>query len=64
MRQTPEPETLAAWEQLQVGDAVTHKSFGPGEIMAIDDKYLIVKFSDRESKFQYPGAFEKGYLSI
>lgn len=34
------------------------------EIMAIDDKYLIVKISDRESKFQYPGAFEKGYMSI
>ena len=54
----PEP-----WERLQVGDTVIHKSLGPGEVMAIDDKYLIVKFPDRESKFHYPAAFEKGYLT-
>jgi hypothetical protein len=62
-RQSPEPE-LEPWERLQVGDTVIHKSLGPGEVMALDDKYLIVKFPDRESKFLYPGAFEKGYLSI
>ncbi len=27
-------------------------------------KYLIVKFPDREAKFLYPGAFEKGYLRV
>ena len=52
------------WERLQIGDAVIHKSLGPGEVMALDDKYLIVKFSDRESKFLYPAAFEKGYLTV
>ena len=35
-----------------------------GEIMAMDDKYVIVKFADRESKFLFPGAFEKGYFQI
>lgn len=58
-----EPDT-EPWENLQVGDIVTHKSFGPGEVMALDDKYLIVKFPDRESKFLYPSAFEKGYLAL
>ena len=58
-RQSPAP-----WESLQTGDTVIHKSLGPGEIMAIDDKYLIVKFPDREAKFMYPGAFEKGHLSV
>ena len=52
------------WERLQIGDTVIHKSLGPGEVMALDDKYLIVKFSDRESKFLYPAAFEKGYLTV
>ena len=52
------------WERLQVGDTVIHKSLGHGEVMALDDKYLIVKFPDRESKFLYPSAFEKGYLSV
>ena len=55
---------MEPWERLQVGDTVIHKSLGPGEVMAMDDKYLIVKFPDRESKFLYPRAFEKGYLSI
>lgn len=31
--------------------------------MALDDKYLIVKFPDRESRLQFPAAFERGYLS-
>ena len=62
-RQSPEEET-EPWERLQVGDIVIHKSLGPGEVMSLDDKYLIVKFPDRESKFLYPSAFEKGYLLV
>ena len=52
------------WEHLQVGDTVIHISFGPGQILSIDDKYIIINFADRESKFLYPVAFEKGYLQI
>ena len=62
-RQSQEIET-DPWERLQVGDSVIHKSIGTGTVMAMDDKYIIVKFPDRESKFLYPGAFEKGYLSV
>ena len=51
------------WEELQVGDRVTHKSFGPGNVMSIDEKYIFVRFPDVEKKFLYPDAFEKGYLS-
>ena len=57
-------ETIDPWEKLQVGDTVFHKSIGSGEVMAIDDKYIVVKFPDRESKFHYPGAFLKGHLSV
>lgn len=32
--------------------------------MSLDDKYIIARFRDMESKFLYPGAFEKGYLEI
>lgn len=52
------------WENLHPGDTVTHKSLGPGTIVALDKDYLIVKFTDRESKFRYPSAFEKGYLEV
>ena len=52
------------WETIRPGDAVTHKSLSPGTIVALDKDYLIVKFTDRESKFRYPSAFEKGYLEV
>ena len=51
-----------SWRGLCIGDTVAHKSLGPGTVMSLDDKYIIIKFRDRESKFFYPGAFEKGYL--
>ena len=57
-------EYESPWEHLQVGTKVIHKSFGEGEIMDVDDKYVIVRFSDRESKFLFPTAFEKGYLCM
>ena len=60
----PAEEELEPWERLQVGDKVIHKSFGMGEIMAMDDKYVIIKFADREAKFLFPAAFEKGYFQI
>lgn len=63
----PEPEQepdVEPWERIQVGDTVHHKSIGAGVVMSIDEKYIVVKFPDRESKFYYPMAFEKGYLSM
>lgn len=57
-------ETVSkSWKDVTIGDTVVHKSLGPGTVMSLDDKYIIIKFRDRESKFFYPGAFEKGYLS-
>ena len=45
-----------------MGDKVVHKSLGEGVIVSLDENYLFVRFQDRESKFLYPSAFEKGYL--
>lgn len=56
-------EDAEPWEQLEVGDTIEHKSFGKGEVMSIDEKYIFVRFADVEKKFLYPDAFEKGYLS-
>lgn len=61
---TEEPQTTKSWKEISIGDTVTHKSLGPGIVMSLDEKYIIIKFRDRESKFFYPGAFEKGYLFI
>ena len=73
-QETEEPETISTmeapvieetepWENLQIGDEVFHKSYGTGTLETMDEKYIFVKFADRESKFLFPGAFEKGYLS-
>ena len=53
----------SSWEHLAVGDTVIHKSIGQGTVMSLDGTYIVVRFADRESKFLYPSAFEKGYLS-
>ena len=57
---TPKEEP---WERLKVGDNVIHKSFGEGQVVSLDENYVFVKFKDRESKFLFPNAFEKEYLS-
>ena len=59
----PIVEEKKLWEKLQIGDKVYHKSLGKGEVVSMDEKYIIVKFSSRESKFLYPSVFENGYLS-
>ena len=61
---TPELVKEQPWENIKVSDTVYHKSLGEGIVMSIDEKYLFVKFSLRESKFLYPDAFERGFLSM
>lgn len=56
------PQEKEPWEDLRTGDIVVHKSFGQGEVLSLDNRYIIVRFTDRESKFLFPGAFEGGYL--
>lgn len=58
----PPLELAKPWESIRVGDVICHKSIGQGTVMALDTYYIIVKFPDRERKFQYPKAFEEGYL--
>lgn len=61
-----EKETLIdenPWEHLQVGQIVIHKSFGQGEVVLLDDRYIIVRFPEYEKKFQFPEAFIREYLS-
>ena len=57
-------EGSAAWTHLQVGDTVTHKSFGKGVVKSIDERFIIVAFAHKESRFPYPWVFEQGYMSV
>ncbi|MGN0309747.1 MAG: hypothetical protein ACI4C3_04055, partial [Bacteroides sp.] len=45
-----------------VGTLVVHKTFGPGTITSLDDRYMTVKFALNEKKFLYPDCFEKGFF--
>jgi len=47
-----------------VGDTVTHKHFGDGEITSISDGRMLVEFRERVVPFQYPQAFTNGFLFL
>ena len=52
------------WHDVAEGDWVVHKSIGEGIVVSIDEKYIFVKFKDRERKFLAGESFVRGYLSM
>ena len=52
------------WQKLVVGDIVHHKSFGSGVIKSIEGKYFFIEFPDKTSKFIFPDAIDKGYITL
>lgn len=60
----PDVMEVEPWQKLMVGDKVTHKSFGVGTIVSIDNKEMSVQFVNKTSRFFIPDAFEKGYLKL
>lgn len=53
-----------AWRKLKEGDMVTHKTFGEGEILKIEDDFYFIKFKEKTSKFIFPYAIEKGFITF
>lgn len=49
---------------VRVGATVKHKSFGDGKIIKFERDLIVVSFGTAEKKFQFPQAFENGFLSI
>ena len=47
---------------VKAGTTVLHKAFGNGTVSQIDSIYIYVKFDGVEKKFQFPGAFQQGFL--
>ncbi len=61
------PEPPKAVPQVDVSDitagsAVVHKAFGAGVVQNIDKGLITVSFGGLEKKFQFPGAFQQGFL--
>ena len=50
--------------KVQAGVVVKHKAFGNGTVKGIDGDFIIVVFNGNDKKFQFPGAFEQGFLTI
>lgn len=57
-------QEIDPWQTLCVGDTVTHKSFGEGKIKTINGKYFTIVFGEKESKFIFPEAIDKGYITL
>ena len=47
---------------IKAGTTVLHKAFGKGRVSKIDSIYIYVTFDGVEKKFQFPGAFQQGFL--
>ena len=61
----PEPPKAAPQvdvSDITAGSAVVHKAFGAGVVQNIDKGLITVSFGGLEKKFQFPGAFQQGFL--
>lgn len=50
--------------KIQTDTIVIHKAFGSGRVKGIDGSVIVVSFDGVEKKFQFPGAFEQGFLNL
>ena len=50
--------------KIQTDTIVTHKAFGSGRVKGIDGSVIVVSFDGVEKNFQFPGAFEQGFLKL
>ncbi len=49
---------------IPAGSIITHKKFGEGVVKEVSDGHIVVSYGDTDKTFQYPGAFENGFLKL
>jgi hypothetical protein len=49
---------------VHAGTLVKHKAFGISEVKGTDGSLIVVSFNGVDKKFQFPRAFEQGFLTI
>lgn len=49
---------------VNAGSLVSHKIFGRGDVVSIEDGLILVKFENGEKKFEFPNAFLQGFLHL
>lgn len=62
--ESPDVMEIDPWTKLKVGDKVTHKSFGEGTISSIEGSYFYIHFEEKDAKFIFPDAIEKGFITF
>lgn len=50
--------------KVHAGTIVSHKAFDPGQVKGIDGGLIVVTFAGVDKKFQFPGAFEHGFMKL
>lgn len=58
------PKIDIDYSQIKAGTIVSHKAFGVGEVKGIDGNVIVVTFNGVDKKFQFPGGFLGGFLSL
>ena len=58
------PKITVDTSGVHAGTIVTHKAFGTGQVKGIDGAIIVVTFSDGDKRFQFPGAFQQGFLKL
>jgi hypothetical protein len=57
-----EPKMDTSW--VAVGVTVSHKIFGAGKVIEVGSGLITVAFDQGQKRFEFPGAFENGFLKI
>lgn len=57
----PEPVSVDV-SDIAPGVNVVHKAFGTGTVVSIQKGMIVISFGGEEKKFQFPGAFQQGFL--
>lgn len=58
------PKIQVDTSKIKAGSIVIHKAFGAGQVKGIDGSLIVVSFNGTDKKFQFPGAFEQGFLRL
>jgi hypothetical protein len=61
---TPQAKPITGLSGVKAGAVVKHKMFGNGVVMKIDGDKIYVAFGKAEKMFQFPSAFENGFLKL
>jgi len=47
-----------------IGVTVRHKTFGSGKVIELARGFITVAFTDGEKRFEFPAAFNNGFLTF